>query len=66
MRPPGILSRIDWYFRTDVSGKPSWFLKMGPIGFTETSVFNYRSTLRHKTEERWFPLHRYGSLKSPR
>jgi hypothetical protein len=37
---------------------------MGPIGFTETSVENYHSTLRNIPEERRSQLHRGGSLKS--
>ena len=37
---------------------------MGPIGCPETSVRNYRSTLRNIPEERRSHLHRGGSLKS--
>jgi hypothetical protein len=36
---------------------------MGPIECTEMSV-NYHATLRNMPEERIFPLHRDGSLKS--
>jgi hypothetical protein len=46
---------------------PSWIsrtLKMGPIGFPETSVQNYHSTLRNIPEERRSNLHRGGSLIS--
>ena len=32
-------------------GRKSWPLKMGPIGFTETSVRNYHYTLRSNTEQ---------------
>jgi hypothetical protein len=37
---------------------------MGPIGGPETSVQNYRSTLRNIPEERRYHLHRGGNLKS--
>jgi hypothetical protein len=36
---------------------------MGPIGYPETSVHNYYSTLRNIPEERKPDLHRDGSLK---
>jgi len=40
-------------------------VNMRPIGCPETSVMNYHYTLRNTPEERWFHLHRDGSLKSP-
>jgi hypothetical protein len=39
-------------------------LKMGPIGYPETSVQSYHSTLRNIPDERRCRLHRGGSLKS--
>jgi hypothetical protein len=39
-------------------------LKMGPIGWPETSVRNYRYSLRNDTEERSSQLLRGGSLLS--
>ena len=42
-------------FRDNLSIPSSWAacpLKMGPIGCSETSVYNYQSTLRHISEER--------------
>ena len=39
---------------------------MQPIGYPETSVQNYHSTLRNIPEERRSHLHRGGSLKSRR
>jgi hypothetical protein len=38
--------------------------EMGPIGCSETSVSNYRYSLRNNPEERSSPLLRGGSLKS--
>jgi len=37
---------------------------MGPIGYPETSIWNYHSTLRNFPEERRSHLHRGRSLKS--
>jgi hypothetical protein len=37
--------------RVKKSKKPSWLLKMGPIGCPETSVQSYHSTLRNIAEE---------------
>jgi hypothetical protein len=42
----------------------SWTLKMGQIGYPETSVQNYYSVLRNIPEEGRSRLHRGGSLKS--
>jgi hypothetical protein len=46
------------------SVKNSWALKMGQICCPETSIQNYHSRLRNISEERRYPLHRNGSLKS--
>jgi hypothetical protein len=50
---------FDWFLVTQVSGQAigpifkdqDLPLKMGPIGFPETSVNNYQSTLRNIPEE---------------
>ena len=42
----------------------SWILRMGTIGFTETSVINYHYSLRNDPEERSSQLHSGGSLNS--
>jgi hypothetical protein len=42
----------------------AWPLRMGPIGCTETSVNNYKSTLPNIPEELRSHLHRDRSLKS--
>jgi hypothetical protein len=47
------------------SGLSSWtscLLKMGPIGWRETSVNNQQCTLRNIPEEGWSHLRRGGSL----
>jgi hypothetical protein len=53
----GILRRVNWWLGTDVSGKSlgavlgvladgtDWF-RLIPNGYTETSLTNYKSTLR--------------------
>jgi hypothetical protein len=43
---------------------PSWFLEVGPIGYSESSVRNYNYLLRNNPEERSSHLLRCGSLKS--
>ena len=59
---------------TDVSGQPvcpifkdqgtAWALKMGPLGYPETSVNSYQYTLLNISEEQRFHVHRGGILKS--
>jgi hypothetical protein len=57
-------------FRENVSVPSSrvkkffWFLKMGPIRCSETSVNNYHTTLRNIPEESRSHQHRIESLKS--
>jgi len=46
------------------SKKDSWALKMGPIGFPETSVRNYHYFLHNSSEKRRSHLRRAGNLKS--
>jgi hypothetical protein len=45
-------------------GQPAWSLKVGPIGFPETSVNNYEHELCNILEEGRPELHGGGSLKS--
>jgi len=52
------------FWRLKKSSWTSWNLQMGPIGFLETSVWNYRSTLRDVPQERRRHLQRSGSPKS--
>jgi len=57
-----MLRKVDWYLVTGVSGQPTCpifkdqaiqeALKVGPIGFPETSVSKYESTLRNIAEAR--------------
>jgi hypothetical protein len=56
-----ILRNVDWYLVTGVSGQPICLifkyqaiqeaLKVGPIGFPETSVTKYQPTLRNVAED---------------
>jgi hypothetical protein len=59
--------RTGWY-KLQGSGNSrfldSWPLKMGPIGYPETSVRNYHHTLRNNQEECKSHLLHGGSLKS--
>jgi hypothetical protein len=40
-----------WWLLTDASGQRIGALKMGPVGYTETSVTNYRCRQRNIPEE---------------
>jgi hypothetical protein len=44
--------RFGTTYRSHLQGWTAWPLKMGPIGFPETSVTNYQYTLRNIPEER--------------
>jgi len=65
---PRRLKKIGSYWPTfwDSLSVPSWAawpMKLESIGFPETSVINYHSTLRKSPEERGWHLHRSWSLK---
>ena len=47
LRSSGMLRSVDWQLVIEVSGQ-----HIGPIGYSETSVTNYQTTLRDIIEER--------------
>ena len=73
LRCSGMLHSVTLQLVTDVSGQPVgtifkceavWPLKIGPIGWPETSVTNCKSTMHNISEERRFRSRCGGSLKS--